>query len=327
MDFLETTQILALPVALLPRVLIVDDDPLLCERLEALVESAGFQVRAVSNGAAALAALRKDGASIVITDLHMPDMDGLTLCRTVRAERFDRYIYMVLLTAQDAETVLLEGLAAGADDFVSKRVSPAQLIARLRTAQRILGLEQSLRNMIEEKSRLATTDALTGASNRRYFTRHLGREIQRSRRDGLDVSLLLLDIDHFKQINDRYGHAVGDEVLREFARRISASLPRKSDWHARLGGEEFAIVLGETAVRDATEVAEHVCKQIAGTAFTVSCGSIPVTVSIGVSGTEVVLPPSEASVDHLLEIADRCLYASKDAGRNRVTAAQRHPPT
>lgn len=325
MDFLETTQILALPMALLPRVLIVDDDPLLCERLEVLVESAGFQAQCVNNGTAALAALRKDGASIVITDLHMPDMDGLTLCRTVRAERFDRYIYMVLLTAQDAETVLLEGLAAGADDFVSKRVSPAQLIARLRTAQRILGLEQSLRNMIEEKSRLATTDALTGASNRRYFTRHLGREIQRSRRDGLDVSLLLLDIDHFKQINDRYGHAVGDEVLREFARRISTSLPRKSDWHARLGGEEFTVVLCETSLRNAAEVAERVRQQIAGTPFSVSCGSIPVTVSIGVSGTQALPAGSDATVDNLLEIADRCLYASKDTGRNRVTVARQQP--
>lgn len=323
MDFLETMEIAARPATVTPKVLIVDDDPLVCERLEALVAAANFQVRSVPSGAAALASLRNDFTPIVITDLHMPDMDGLTLCRTIRNEQFDGYVYVVLLTSQDAEEAILTGLAAGADDYVSKRTSSAQLIARLRTAQRILGLEYSLRAVITEKNRLATTDVLTGASNRRYFTRHVGRELKRIERLGGQLSVLLLDIDHFKRVNDGYGHAIGDEVLREFALRIAQGLTRSSDWYARLGGEEFAVVLPGTDLRGAQLVADRIRLGIAARPIDTLSGPIPVTVSIGVGGIEALAPDAEISTDALLEIADRCLYVSKDSGRNRVTVADR----
>lgn len=319
-DFLDTTQIFAMPIALTPRVLVVDDDPLMGEHLKRLVSDGGFDVRAVISGAAALAAMRKKFASIVITDLHMPDMDGLTLCRTLRDEQFDSYVYVMLLTAQDSERDVLNGLEAGADDYLSKRISAAHLVARLRTACRILTLEHSLRSVIKEKNQLATTDALTGASNRRYFTRQLSREINRVQRSKAHLSLLLLDIDHFKRINDRYGHGVGDEVLQEFARRIAQSLPRKLDWYARLGGEEFTVVLPETDLSGACVVAERIREHVADAHFSTSGGSIPVTVSIGVSGIAAL--GSAANVDTLLESADRCLYQSKDSGRNRVTPAE-----
>lgn len=322
-DFLDTTEMLAMPSVIRPKVLIVDDDPLVCERLTALVAAANFEVRSVSCGAAALAALRKDFAPIVITDLHMPDMDGLTLCRTIRGEHFDSYVYVVLLTTKDTEEDILQGLEAGADDYLSKRASAAQLIARLRTAQRILGLERSLRSVIAEKNRLATTDMLTGANNRRYFTRHLSREIKRVERFGGHLSALLLDIDHFKRINDRHGHSVGDEVLREFSRRVCATLARSSDWYARLGGEEFAVVLPETDLCGAQSVAERMRLQITATPMETSAGPVEVTVSIGVGGMEALELNVRPSVDKLLEIADNCLYVSKDAGRNRVTVAQR----
>jgi two-component system cell cycle response regulator len=141
------------------KVLIVDDDPFVCEHLQGLVMAAGFEARTVSSGAAALAMLRKDFCPIVISDRVMPDMDGLTLCRTIRSEQYEGYVYVLLLTMQDAEQDILAGLEAGADDYLSKRASPAQLIARLRTAQRILTLEHSLRTLIDERSREATTDA------------------------------------------------------------------------------------------------------------------------------------------------------------------------
>jgi two-component system, cell cycle response regulator len=322
-DFLDTTQISLIPTAPTPRVLIVDDDPLMAEHLKQLVTHAGFEARTVGSGAAALAAMRKKFAAIVITDLHMPDMDGLTLCRTLRDELFDSYIYVVLLTAQDAEPDVLAGLEAGADDYLSKRSSSAQLIARLRTARRILTLEHSLRAVIQEKNQLATTDALTGASNRRYFSRQLTREINRTQRSRCPLSLLLLDIDHFKRINDRHGHGVGDEVLQEFARHIARCLPRKIDWYARLGGEEFTVVLPDTDLAGAAVVAERIRHQIADNHFATSGGAVAVTVSIGVSGIEALAVTP--SVDALLESADRCLYRSKDSGRNRVTAAQPLP--
>jgi two-component system cell cycle response regulator len=318
-DFLETTQINRMHIAPTPRVLIVDDDPLTAEHLQQLVSAAGFETATAISGAAALTAMRKQFSSIVITDLHMPDMDGLTLCRTLRDEQFESYVYVMLLTAQDAEQDVLAGLEAGADDYLSKRISSSQLVARLRTARRILTLEHSLRTVIQEKNQLATTDSLTGASNRRFFTRQLTRELNRMQRGQGQLSLLLLDIDHFKRINDRHGHGVGDEVLQEFARRIAAALPRKLDWYARLGGEEFTVVLPETDLSGAAVVAERIRQQVADPPFNTSCGTLTVTVSIGASGTAALT--AAPSVDALLESADRCLYVSKDSGRNRVSVA------
>ena len=226
-----------------------------------------------------------------------------------------------MLTIQDAEEDVLAGLDAGADDYLSKRTSPAHLIARLRTAQRILTLEHSLRAVIEEKARQATTDTLTGANNRRYLTRHLSREIKRAMRfDGM-LSVLMLDIDHFKQINDRYGHAAGDEVLQQFAQKISMNL-REYDWFARLGGEEFAVVLPQTSLSDAETVAEKLRRQVADAPMRCSIGPVTVTVSIGVSGIQSLHALEQPTVDRLLETADRVLYVSKEEGRNRVTVAR-----
>lgn len=320
-DIGDTTIIIGLKdaVAVAPKVLIVDDDPLVCERLRGLVMAAGFEVRTVSSGAAALASLHKDFSPIVISDRIMPDMDGLTLCRTIRSETFTGYVYVLLLTMQDSEQDILAGLEAGADDYLSKRVSSAQLIARLRTAQRILTLEHSLRTVVDEKSRLATTDSLTGASNRRYFTRHFSRELKRIQRYGGTLSLLMLDIDHFKQVNDRLGHAAGDEVLQEFAKRIGAGLPRESDWFARMGGEEFVVVLPQTAPAGAKIVAEKLRTSISAAPIRTAAGTINVTVSIGVSCLDAFTPPDTPTLDSMLDLADRCLYDSKAAGRDRVT--------
>jgi two-component system, cell cycle response regulator len=183
---------------------------------------------------------------VVIVDLKMPAMDGLSVCRAIRERTWPGYVYIVLLTAQDAEEDILADLESGADDYLSKRVSPTQLLARLRTAERILSLESSLRGALAEKRLLALTDTLTGAPNRRYFLRRVSRELKRMRRFGGDLCLMSLDIDHFKQMNDRYGHASGDAVLQEFVQRIGQCLPRNTDWCARMGGEEFAVVLEET---------------------------------------------------------------------------------
>jgi two-component system cell cycle response regulator len=306
--------------AVAPKVLIVDDDALVRERLRSLVMAAGFEVRAVTSGAAALASLRKHFSPIVISDRMMPDMDGLTLCRTIRSEQFAGYVYVLLLTVQDAEQDILAGLDAGADDYLSKRVSSAQLIARLRTAQRILTLEHSLRTVVDEKSRLATTDTLTGASNRRYFTRHFNRELKRAQRYGGTLALLMIDIDHFKQVNDRFGHAIGDEVLQEFSKRINAGLPRESDWFARIGGEEFVVVLPQTALAGAQTVAEKLRASVAASPMRALAGAISITTSVGVASLDALAATqTTASLDSMLDLADRCLYESKNAGRNRVT--------
>jgi diguanylate cyclase (GGDEF)-like protein len=317
----DTTQIRELKLVL-PRVLIVDDDPLAAEKLKELISSAGFYVKAVASGAAALAALRDDFAPIVVLGRKMPEMDGLSLCQTIRSHSFAGYVYVIVLTAQDSEADVLRGLDAGADDYVSTRVSPAQLIARLRTAERIIGLDQTLRAKLDEKAQEAMTDTVTGVPNRRYFMRHLSRDLKSVQRSSGLLSLLILEIDRFKRVNDQHGSAAGNQTLQEFARRLTNGLPRASDWFARLGGEEFAVVLPHTPITGARLVAERLRQLISQCKVTTDAGSLSITVSIGVSGVEALPAADASSVERLIEVADECLCRSKEEGCDRVTIAQ-----
>jgi two-component system cell cycle response regulator len=318
----DTTQVLKLDLPTAPTVLIVDDDELVLAHLKELVTAAGYGVRTAATGVEALAALENSSASIVVTDLNMPGMNGLDLCRRIREHARPGYVYIILLTVRDQEEDILVGLDAGADDYLSKRTSAAQFTARLRIAKRVLALEYSLKSALEKKHHLAMTDSLTGAYNRRYFTRHLARELKRAQRFGGDVSLLMLDIDHFKQVNDTYGHVVGDVVLRKMSRLISRALSRTTDWCARLGGEEFAVVLEGTNLADARVCAEKVRQAIAATPIHTSAGVVHITVSVGISGLEEIADRGSATVLVLQERADINLYASKAAGRNRVTVSE-----
>jgi two-component system, cell cycle response regulator len=323
-DLGPTTQVLKLPFGLPPKVLLVDDDDLVLARLQDLVAAAGFEVEVALNGAAALDSLQRSFAPVVIMDLKMPDMDGLALCRAIREGAWPGYVYILLLTAQDAEGDILAGLDAGADDYISKKTSSAQLLARLRAGQRILALEQSLKEALAEKRRLTMTDALTGAPNRRYFQRRLSRELERMRRFGGELCVMSLDIDRFKTINDRYGHASGDAVLQEFVRRVDRCLPRNTDWSARMGGEEFVVVLEGTGLAGAGIIAERLREAIAAAPMRTRAGMIDVTVSIGVSALDGAADPRDISVEALMGLADACLYASKEDGRNRVTLPRTH---
>jgi two-component system cell cycle response regulator len=303
-----------------PRVLVVDDDAIALERMRDLVTAAGYHVTLAAGGAAALDELQREFAPIVILDRSMPGMDGLDLCRAIRGgSNYPGYVYIMLCTAHDSEEEILAGLNAGADDYLSKRASGTQLIARLATARRIIALEHSLKHVIEERRRMAMTDALTDAYNRRYFMNHLRREIKRTRRSGGDLVLAAFDIDHFKRINDRFGHAAGDAVLVEFARRIQEALPRETDWCARLGGEEFAVVLTETGLAGGQIVAEGIRRVVAATPVRTAAGAIDVTVSVGVSSLAVFGASEAVTIEQLLRRADDCLYISKRQGRDRVT--------
>jgi two-component system, cell cycle response regulator len=321
-DFGATTQVVTLGIMPAPKVLLVDDDEIMMERLKIPMLETGYEVRTATSGAAALAALQEDFMSIVILDRSMPGMDGLALCRAIRQHTWSGYVYLMLLTAHDAEEDVLLGLDAGADDYLSKRVSDAELIARLSTATRVLSLEHSLKTALEERRRMAMTDALTGAHNRRYFMRYLGAELKRARRFGTDLSLLAIDVDHFKQINDKYGHAAGDAVLQKLVKRIQKCLPRDYDWCARLGGEEFAVVLPQTDLAGAAVVAERLRKAVEELPIHLSRGVRSITVSIGVSGLQAMPTRDATTAEMLLAHADRYLYKSKEAGRNRVTSPE-----
>jgi two-component system cell cycle response regulator len=284
-------------LAIVPRVLLVDDDEIVIERLRDLITAAGYAVTTASSGDAALAALEREFAPIVILDRNMPGMDGVELCRTIRLGRhYPGYVYIMLCTAHDSEEDILSGLNAGADDYLSKRASGTQLIARL-----------------------SMTDALTGAHNRRYFMSHTRRELKRMRRFGGELSLLVFDIDHFKHINDRYGHGAGDLVLVEFVRRVQSALPRDYDWCARIGGEEFAVVLPQTDVPGGAAVAEKIRLAVAASSVGTPAGLVEMTVSVGVSGVSAFPDRGAVTLEQLLRRADDCLYSSKHQGRNRVT--------
>jgi len=300
-----------------PAILLAEDDPVTRMLMTRFLKNAGYEVDAVADGSEALDKMTKRYYPMLVTDWEMPEMDGIALCRAVRNMQLDGYVYVLLLTARDAKEHIIAGLEAGADDYLVKPVHEPELIARLNAGRRILDLEHSLRVANQRNRILSITDALTGAYNRRYLMEQLPRELERCRRYAYPLSVLMCDIDHFKQINDARGHAAGDEVLQQFAARAQKSLRTNSDWVARYGGEEFLIVLPETAHADAMFVAEKLRALVDSCGFATREGDAMVSASFGVASTGPSGPDLSLKVDALIRTADECLYLSKQAGRNR----------
>jgi diguanylate cyclase (GGDEF)-like protein len=304
------------------RVLVVDDDDLVRARLAALLRTAEFDVETAASGEEALSVLGNRHCQILLTDWQMPDMDGLSLCRIVRTEQHQSYVYVLMLTVRDGKDDLLAGLAAGADDYVVKSAPVEEILARLEVARRITHVEHSLRSSNRENRRLAVTDPLTGAHNLRYLMKNLPREMARSQRYGHPLAVLSCDIDRFKQINDGFGHEAGNELLRAFVARAQSCIRSASDWLARVGGDEFMIVLPETDAAGAGKVAQKLRQVFARAPVTTHAGAINFTASIGVTAMEAAHEVRGiSSIDELLRAADRGLYASKRLGGNQATAA------
>jgi diguanylate cyclase (GGDEF)-like protein len=301
-------------------VLIAEDEPVSQKLLEKTLTNAGYEFVSVKNGREALKALDKSFFPIVLTDWEMPEMDGLELCRAIRKSGAARagYIYIILLTSRDSKDDIIKGLEGGADDYLTKPFDPAELIARLNTARRILGLERSLIEANEEIKILSITDPLTKCYNRGYLNDHLPQEIKKARRYGHNLSLILCDIDHFKNVNDTYGHQVGDQVLKEIVRSVLDSVRNNVDWIARYGGEEFLIVLPETDIEGATSLAERLCNGFSQKIIETEGKEIQLTVSFGVTGFGPTTPDEKISDDALIRAADTFLYQAKEEGRSRV---------
>src|ERR1700687_6121865 len=249
------------------------------------LKNAGYEVDAVANGSQALDAMTLRYYPMLVTDWEMPEMDGIGLCNAVRNMQLDGYVYALLLTARAAKEHIITGLEAGADDYLVKPVHEAELIARLNAGRRILNLEHSLRAANQCNRILSISDALTGSYNRRYLMEQLPRELERCRRYAYPLSVLMCDVDHFKEINDARGHAAGDEVLQQCAPRAQKTIRCNSDWVARYGGEEFLIVLPEPAHEGAVHAAEEIRALISSTPFTTRAGNAVVTASFGVAST------------------------------------------
>ena len=298
--------------------LIVEDNLPSRMLIEKVLLSEGYEVTSVENGRDALERLRKQFFPIIITDWEMPEMNGLELCRAVRTGNFAGYTFIILVTANDAKGQIIEGLEAGADDYITKPFNRAELIARINSGKRIIELERSLVKANEEIRILSITDPLTQVYNRGYMSERLPQEIKRAKRYCQPLSLIISDIDHFKKVNDLYGHHAGDLVLKGFAGRLKGCIRDGVDWIARYGGEEFLIVLPMTDVESACKVAERLRRSICEKKFNIEEKGIRIRASFGVAGFGSSTDNEEISSQSLLCRSDKCLYQAKDAGRNRI---------
>ena len=311
------------------KILVVDDDRLSRRIIERFLESLGYAVVTAENGAMALTILQQEtDIAVVITDWMMPVMDGLELCRHARAFQWERYLNIILLTSRGEKEDLIEGLNAGADAFVSKPLNFAEIQAHLKVAERTLELEQKLSMQLDELilahhqlqeahakiEEIARMDELTGLFNRRHIMQCLSAEFTRAKRYSSELSIFIIDLDHFKIINDSYGHPVGDQVLRETGRLLREAI-RETDIMGRYGGEEFLGILPETGTKGAVILAERICQSFRSFQCPVSNDEhVQVTVSLGIASIQ----SEQQESDELLIQADQALYDAKKAGRNRV---------
>ncbi len=295
-------------------ILIAEDQPVTALYLRRTLEKMGHSPRAAPDGEAAWRMIGGGEFPLLISDWMMPNLDGLDLCRRIRSSRIGRYVYIILLTSLDRREDRLKGLRAGADDFLTKPPDPDELAVRLEIAGRILAVHDRLELQNARLAELAATDELTGAKNRRRFREDLELLFAQARRQDSPLSLILLDIDRFKDYNDSFGHPAGDELLRTFGALLRESV-RGHDVVARYGGEEFVVLLPATGAVEALEVAERLREAVAGRDWR----HRPVTVSLGVATSDAETQDESA----LVELADRALYSSKQAGRNRTTHAAR----
>jgi two-component system cell cycle response regulator len=305
------------------RILIADDEAMSRQLLQKTLERVGYEVTAVENGRLAADQLcPMNGPRLALLDWVMPGLDGPGVCREVRKRKEQSYVYMVLLTSKESKEDVVAGLESGADDYLTKPFDPEELKARLRTGVRILNLEDRLVEAREQMRFQATHDGLTALWNRGVILDLLGRELARSRRERVCTAILLCDLDRFKDVNDTYGHPAGDEVLKETAKRLLASV-RSYDFVGRYGGEEFLVVLNNCNPAYGFARAEEIRKAIVQRPVQTSIGPVPITMSLGLLLSQEW---GNQPVQELLQEADNALYAAKEAGRNCVKVATPRVP-
>lgn len=313
------------------RILVVDDDVVSLRLISHHLTRDGHQVWAAPNGKDALIEVLQRSPQMVVTDWMMPEMDGLELCKALRRTTEGRGIYTILLTGREEEERVVEAFDSGADDYVNKPFNPKILLARVRAGQRMIELREQVEADRRERARqvsqmavlnrrleaAAMTDILTRLPNRRYAMARLDQEVANARRARTPLCVIMLDIDHFKRVNDELGHDMGDLVLKETADVLRRAI-RKSDVPCRLGGEEFLVICPGSDLPGSIGVAERVREAVAEHEFG---GTLDrhVTVSLGVAAFDAVT----STVDTLLKDADRRVYMAKALGRNQVIARDR----
>jgi diguanylate cyclase (GGDEF)-like protein len=295
------------------RVLVAEDDALYSRLLQRFLTEQGYEVQLVANGASAFEiAISPNAPRLLLLDWVMPGMHGPDLCARLRQIRANQYQYILLLSSNSQKADIIAGLDAGADDYLTKPFHAHELLARIRVGERILRLNDRIYAAQKRLRFQATHDSLTGIWNRRALLRLLHSELKRADRDGKSLGLLMLDLDHFKTINDTFGHPAGDRVLREVAHRLNQSA-RSYDVIGRYGGEEF--VVGTTGLDrlQLSEYADRMRNAIAATAFDDMDSPIRLTASIGICYAH---SSAGWNVSKLIQCADAALYGAKNKGRN-----------
>lgn len=296
------------------KILVVDDEQISRRILETLLKKWGYETISANNGSKAWELMQgPEAPNLIISDWMMPNMDGTELCEKVRGIERPGYVYFILLTTRAEKKDIVQGLESGADDFIIKPFDPEELRSRIKIGERIINLEQKIIT-------LANTDYLTGVLNRRAYMDRLGEEINRCLRNNRSLSIILMDIDHFKFINDMHGHLSGDFVLKRFAEGILET-SRSYDVVGRYGGEEFIVCLPETSLAGAMTIAERMRKNIEDLEFHLHDrpdAVVRITASFGVAScTTQCLDQA----DSLISQADSALYLAKEKGRNCVESA------
>ncbi len=303
------------------RILVVDDHEDNVEVLRARLEARGYEVEGATNGQEALDTVSRWCPDLVLLDVMMPDMDGLEVVKRLKADKSLPFIPVIMQTALDSTERMVAGLEAGADDYVTKPINFQELEARVRSLLRIKKLQQEVADREKELSvmndrllHISMTDGLTGVDNRRALEQRLHEMFEHSLRLHEPVACVMCDIDHFKRVNDTYGHAAGDEVLKQFA-EILRDAAREIDRVGRYGGEEFLMLLPGTVLDSAVTFAERVRQRVEENTFSFEGGTLTRTVSLGVAAWP---HPKIKGREGMLKAADDALYVAKEMGRNRV---------
>lgn len=295
-------------------ILIVDDEATNIQALGSLLRDE-YRIQVSTSGEKALRIIQDDKQphpDMILLDIQMPGIDGYEVCRRLKADPKTDGIVIIFITARDAASDEEFGLKLGAVDYISKPISPSIVRARVNT-------HMNLKRKTDMLERFALLDGLTGVHNRRYFDNQLEKEIGRNQREDHPLSVIMMDIDHFKDFNDHYGHGAGDTCLQQVARTLTGALPRPGDTLCRYGGEEFVALLPDSDADGARIVAERLRKAVEAISITheYSSASSVVTLSLGIAAVESA-GEQKTGAEALLTRADEALYAAKHAGRNRV---------
>ena len=305
------------------RIAVVDDDAAIRRLMKLYLTRAGYSNIEIPTGEEARRQLNEVDWDIAILDRRLPDMDGVLLCHELKSNPAFKTRYVIMLTGESEQEDKVQGLDLGADDYITKPFQAAELLARIRAAKRIVDLQKELVESNKRLEMLSITDGLTKLYNHRYLQDELARAFDESMRYQRPLSFAIIDLDFFKKVNDTYGHAVGDEVLKAVSKMFQDSI-RSTDLAARYGGEEFAVMMPETDLADAMIFAEKIRTMVESTPIETQAGTIATTVSIGVS----TIPHTRIhAAQELVVAADQALYRAKKSGRNQVQAEKRRDTT